>query len=298
MSPRDEEDLRTFEALRPQLIACAYRMLGDVARAQELVQEAWLKWHGRRDRVDSPRAFLLTVVTRLCLNELDSARARRETSAGLRLPEPVEFETAGMTGIDDVDRISMAFLVLLERLSPAERAVLVLHEVYDVPHEELAALLGRSVDSSRKLLERAREKVHSGRKRQAADKGEHERLLQAFVEATVKGDVAALTAVLAPDATLLTDAGPRGRVVGGIRNLTAPLVGARGISSFIVKTSAVVGASVERRELNGLPALVFVVDGVRFGALSVELADGRIQRLFFQGDPERLGFVGARGPTG
>lgn len=288
---RDEVDLKTFEDLRPELIALAYRMLGDAARAQELVQESWLRWHGRSGLVESPKAFLLTVVTRLCLNELDSARARKESASGLRLPEPVEIDSAGMQGLADVDRISMAFLVMLERLNPTERAVLLLHDVYDVCHEDIAALLSRSVDSSRKLLERAKEKVHHGRKRATPTREEHERLLDAFLAATVSGDMTAVQQLLADDVTLLADAGPNGRVVNGIRNLTRPLVGPAGVTGFIVNTSRIVGPRIERRTLNGSPALLFFVDGERFGALTLEILDGKIQTLFFHGDPARLRFT-------
>src|SRR5689334_17436364 len=122
---RATEDLETFESLRPELMALAYRMLGDVARAQDMVQEAWLRWHHRADaHVESPKAYLITIVTRLCLNELDAAHTRREESRGDRLPEPVDLESAGMARLESQELVSMAFVVVLEQLTPAERAVL------------------------------------------------------------------------------------------------------------------------------------------------------------------------------
>src|SRR5580693_7325823 len=137
-------DAETFETHRPALLAYAYRMLGDMGRAEDMVQEAWMRWQGRQVVVDAPKAFLVTTVTRLCLDELDSARARREESRSDRLPEPVDLIDRGVGRIEALDRISMAFVVLLQRLTPAERAVFLLHEAFDLEHAEIADLLGKS----------------------------------------------------------------------------------------------------------------------------------------------------------
>src|SRR5262249_41383494 len=137
-------DLEVFESHRPALLGLAYRMLGDVGRAQDIVQDAWLRWHKRDVAVDSPKAFLVTVVTRLCLSELGSARARREESRSDRLPEPVDLVEGGIARLEELEHLSMAIMVVLERLTPAERAVLLLHEVFDFPHEEIAKLVSRS----------------------------------------------------------------------------------------------------------------------------------------------------------
>ncbi|MFT3711869.1 MAG: sigma-70 family RNA polymerase sigma factor [Archangium sp.] len=289
---RDAEDLRVFEEQRPRLISLAYRMLGDASRAQDLVQEAWIRWHQRTTEVDSPSGFLVTIVTRLCLNELATPRARLE-DAGPALPEPVELRAIGLGEDLDVERISMAFLVLLERLSPPERAVLVLHEVFDYPHEKIAELVGRTASSCRKLLERAREKVTTGRKLITATREEHEKLLRAFIEARLSGDEKVLLALLAEDATLHADGGPRGRTVGALRNLKAPITGAERVAAFLKSTTAAGPLDLEYRELNGRSAVVFTRDGQTFGALSIEVADGKIQSIFFQADPERLRFVRA-----
>jgi RNA polymerase sigma-70 factor (ECF subfamily) len=287
---RDAEDLRLFEEQRPRLISLAYRMLGDAGRAQDLVQEAWIRWHKRTTEVDSPSAFLVTVVTRLCLNELASPRTRLE-DAGPALPEPIELHALGLDADLDVERISMAFMVLLERLTPPERAVLVLHEVFDYPHDQIATLVSRSAASCRKLLERAREKVSTGRKLMAATREEHEKLLHAFVQARFTGDEKALLELLAEDVTLHADGGPRGRTVGQVRNLRAPITGAGRVAAFLKATGAAGTLALEFHELNGRPAVVFLRDGQTFGALSIEVADGKIQSLYFQGDPERLRFV-------
>jgi RNA polymerase sigma-70 factor (ECF subfamily) len=265
-------------------------MLGDAAKAEDVVQEAWLRWNGRRDGdVVDPRAYLVAVVTRLCLNELGSARARREESRGDRLPEPVDLNDGALKGIEAVEQVSMALMVALQRLTPAERAVLLLHDVLDFGHAEVAELVGKTAAACRKLLERARVNVAAEKRLLTASREEHARLLGAFVRAAFQGDVDALVALLADDAVLITDGGPTGRRAGGIRNLTAPLRGARHIAAFICATAGRNRAPVQQtRELNGRPALVLQQDGKPFAALLLGVANGRIHRVFFQADLARL----------
>jgi RNA polymerase sigma-70 factor, ECF subfamily len=292
---RTPDDLIVFEAHRPALTGLAYRMLGDVGRAQDVVQEAWLRWHGRpAEVVESPKAFLVTIVTRLCLNELGSAHARREESRGDRLPEPVDLEDRGLSRLEGLEQLSMAILVVLERLTPTERAVLLLHEVFDFPHEEIAKLVSRTPAACRKLLERARQRVADGRRLITASRDEHQRLLDAFLQAASAGDVAALTSLLADDAVLITDGGRHGRELRGIRNLRRPLEGARQVAAFVAATSQRAALRVERRELNGQPALVFHRGDEAFAAVLLAVAEGRIQRVFFQADPVRLRHLGRR----
>jgi RNA polymerase sigma-70 factor, ECF subfamily len=289
---RASEDLAVFESHRPALIGLAYRMLGEVGRAQDMVQESWLRWHRRDVEVESPKAFLVTVVTRLCLNELDSARARREESRGDRLPEPVNLDEGGMSRLEELEQLSMAILVALERLTPAERAVLLLHEVFDFPHEEIAKLVSRSPAACRKLLERARERVSEGRRLITASREEHQRLLDAFLRAASAGDVAALADLLAADAVLITDGGAEGREFRGIRNLRLPLEGAGRVAAFVAATSRRAELEVQQRELNGQPALVFYRDDRPFAAVLLAVAEGKIQRVFFHADPARLRHLG------
>jgi RNA polymerase sigma-70 factor, ECF subfamily len=291
---RAEEDLASFESHRHALVALAYRMLGDVGRAQDMVQEAWLRWHRREVVVESPKAFLVKVVTRLCLNELGSARARREESRSDRLPEPVDLEEGGLARVEGVEQLSMAVLVALERLTPAERAVLLLHDVFDFSHDEIAPLVSRSPGACRKLLERGRQRVSAGRRLVTASHEEHQRLLDAFLHATSAGDVETLKGLLASDAVLITDGGPEGRVVEGIRNLRRPLEGASNIAAFVSATARRAPLAVERRDLNGQPAVVFYLDDKPFAAVLLAVAEGRIQRIFFQADPNRLGRLGRR----
>jgi RNA polymerase sigma-70 factor (ECF subfamily) len=295
--PRATEDLAVFESHRPAMLALAYRMLGDVGRAQDMVQEAWLRWHKRDVEVDSPKAFLVTVVTRLCLNELTSARARREESRSDRLPEPVDLEEGGMARLAELEQLSMAILVVLERLTPAERATLLLHDAFDFTHEEIAPLVSRSAAACRKLLERARHKVAAGRRLISASPQEHQRLLDAFFHAASAGDVAGLVDLLAADAVMITDGGPEGRVFRGLRNLRRPLAGAERIAAFVVAATRRAVLDVEHRDLNGQPALVFYSDGRPFAAVLVAVGDGKIQRVFFHADLSRLRYLGHGRPS-
>ena len=301
MSDRDSETrLAAFQAQRSSLVALAYRMLGDVARAEDMVQEAWLRWQDVREAVASPRAYLLTTVTRLCLNELDSARSRREESRSDRLPEPLDLGLLRQSGsaLERWDEVAMAFLVVLQRLTPGERAVFLLHDAFDFEHREIAALVGRSEAGCRKLLERARDALREGRRMLAASPDEHRRLLRAFVTAATAGDTAGLVALLAEDAVLVSDGGPAGRALAGIRNLTKPLRGAAHVAQFVTATTSRGAAlfELEERELNGRDAVVFYRDGEPTAALLLGIVDGKIERVFFHADMARLGHVGARRP--
>jgi RNA polymerase sigma-70 factor, ECF subfamily len=287
-------DLSTFEAHRSLLVAHAYRLLGDLGRAEDMVQEAWLRWNGRQVEVASPRAYLVTLVTRLCFNELDSATTRREESRGDRLPEPVDLDQGGIGRVDALDRVSMAFLVVLQRLTPAERAVLLLRDVFDFDYHEIAALVGKTEPACRKILERARRNVATEKRLFSASPDAHRRLLDAFTQAASAGDLDALVAMLAEDAVLITDGGAEGRRVAGIRNLPVPLKGAAKIAAFVTATARSVDLESEVHELNGQPALVFYADGAPFAALLLAIADNRIHRVFFHADVRRLRYLGPR----
>lgn len=294
MTRSQESDLALFESHRALLIAHAYRMLGDLARAEDMVQDAWLKWSGAHEPAVSPRAYLVTLVTRLCLNELSSARSRREESRGDRLPEPVDLEEEGLSRVEMLDQVSMAFLVLLQRLTPAERAVLLLRDVFEFDYSEIAVLVEKSEAACRKLLERARDNVAREKRLFSASPEAHRRLLTAFRHAASAGDVDALVAMLAEDAAMITDGGPKGRRTAGIRNLQAPLVGARKIAAFVSATASSADLETEIHELNGQPALVFYDQGAPFAALLLAIVDDRIHRVFFHADLDRLGRLGPR----
>jgi RNA polymerase sigma-70 factor (ECF subfamily) len=294
MTRSAEADLAAFESHRALLVAHAYRMLGDLGRAEDMVQEAWLRWDKRDVEVVSPRAYLVTLVTRLCFNELDSAKTRHEESRGDRLPEPVDLEEGGIGSVEMLEQVSMAFLVVLQRLTPAERAVLLLRDVFDFDYKEIADLVGKSEPACRKLLERARQNVTTEKRLFSASPEVHQRLLEAFTRAAAAGDLDSLVAMLAEDAVMITDGGSGGRRVAGIRNLQAPLQGAAKIAAFVVATARSSDLAVEIHELNGQPALVFYEEDAPFAALLLAVADDRIHRVFFHGDVMRLRYLGPR----
>src|SRR5262249_54800390 len=197
----------------------------------------------------------------------------------------------------ELEDLSMAILVVLERLTPAERATLLLHDVFDFAHEEIGSLVARSPAACRKLLERARQKISAGRRLITASREEHQRLLDAFLRAASAGDVPALANLLAADAVLITDGGPEGREFRGLRNLRRPLRGAQRIAAFVAATSRVAALEFALRELNGQPAAVLYRENCVFAAILLAVSDGKIQRVFFHADLDRLHHVGA-GPHG
>lgn len=288
-------DAELFEACRPSLLALGYRMLGDMARAEDIVQEAWLRWNGREVDVEAPKAYLLKVVTRLCLNELDSARARREESRSDRLPEPVDLRESEFARIEGLDQVSMAFLVVLQRLTPAERAVLLLHDVFGFEHAEIGDLVHKTEAACRQLLRRARTNIGSARRTLTASREEHITLLRAFVKASNTGKIDDFVGLLADDAVLIADGGPEGARVAGVRNLPAPLVGATKIARFLAAFGRRdAAARLERREceLNGQPAIVALENGHPVAALLLAVADGKIAHIFIHADPARLAHLG------
>jgi RNA polymerase sigma-70 factor (ECF subfamily) len=288
------EDATVFEAHRATLVSLAYRMLGDFGRAEDIVQDAWLRWQGRDAEVDVPKAYLITVVTRLCLNELESARVRREESRSDRLPEPVDLRRGGLDSFEAMDDVSMAFLVVLQRLTAAERAVLLLHDVFEFSHAEIAALVNKSEQACRQLLRRARENVAAERRGNAASREEHWRLLRAFIRAARGGDVEELTKLLAEDAVIVADGGIDGVTVGRVRNIPRPVSGAVRISAFLAAASQRDGGLETREcELNGQPALIAMQNGRTIAALLLVVADGRIQRVFIHADPAHLSHLSA-----
>jgi len=297
MTSTADDNIEAFEALRPALLAHAYRMLGDLARAEDMVQEAWLRWSARQVNVETPRAYRVTIVTRLCLNELDSARNRREETRGNRLPEPIGVDAGGIGRVEMSDRVSMAFLVVVQRLTPPERAVLLLRDVFDFEYGEIAALVNKSEAACRKMLERARQHVAEEKRLFTTSPAEHRRLLMAFIEATASGRIDALAALLASDAVLVTDGGAQGRQVAGIRNLREPLSGAQQIAAFILATSSSIELEREIREINGQPGIVLYHRNAPFAVVLLAVADGKVHRVFFHGDLERLRFLGPRTAT-
>jgi RNA polymerase sigma-70 factor (ECF subfamily) len=290
-----KDDLAEFEAHRGDLLALAYRMLGDFGRAEDVVQETWIRWQRRSDAtVDSPKAFLLTIVTRLCLNELNSGRARKEESRGDRLPEPVDLADFGVARVELLDHVSMAFLVLLQRLTPAERAVFLLHDVFAVEHAEIAALLDKTEAASRQLLFRARGHIAKARRTFSVSKDDHWRLLRAFIAAATAGDVASLERLLAEDVMLVADAGPEGGTYGRVRNLPGPLRGRVRVAAFVgsVTPQGAAGLEARERELNGQPSMVIYRGGRPYAVIMIAIVDGEVASVFLHADADRLRHLG------
>jgi RNA polymerase sigma-70 factor (ECF subfamily) len=287
-----KESTEIFEVHRPALVRLAYRMLGDLGRAKDIVQDAWLRWQRLDAAPDSPKALLTKMVTRQCLNELGSARARHEESRSNRLPEPVQVDL-GADAVERADQISMAFLVVLQRLTPAERAVVLLHDVFDFDHDEVASLLEKTTLACRQLLSRARRHVATERRSFSASREEHLRLLRAFLAASRDGNVDAIAALLADDAVLIADGGSAGVTIDGVRNLPRPVSGARRVAAAIVALSRH-GAALERREwtVNSQPALVAFLNGLPVFVVLLAVKRGQIGSVFIHADPARLSHIG------
>ncbi|WP_250028166.1 RNA polymerase sigma factor SigJ [Paractinoplanes maris] len=274
-----------FEAERPHLVSVAYRMLGSVAEAQDVVQEAWLRYtRAGDDDIRDLRAWLITVTGRLCLDVLKSARVAREAYTGQWLPECFVDPDAGPAAqAEQRDEVGLALLVVLERLSPEQRVALVLHDAFAVPYGEVAAVLGTSEATARQHAARGRRAAAEGGIRHNADLAEQRRVLAAFIAAVDSGDLQALAAVLAPDVVAISDGG------GFTSTALRPIVGADKVARFFVGIrhgQRMEGVVLKPALINGT-AGIWAGGPVR-GALGVTVADGRITGLFQQLNPSKL----------
>ena len=279
----------TFERHRRYLLSVAYRMMGSVADAEDVVQEAFIRWKGADvASVRNPRAFLSTTVSRLCLDALDSARARRETYVGPWLPEPVLGE--GAMAVDDATElaqdISMALMMALERLSPPERVAFLLHDVFDAGYADVAAALGRSEAACRQFVSRARAHVQAARPRYTPSRDESERVVRAFGAALLTGDIEALQAVLAENAILYPDGG--GRVLSALR----PILGRDRVARFLlgVAKKFPLGESARFSEetVNGVPGFYIEEEGRPVQTIAFDIRDGRIASVYVVRNPDKL----------
>ena len=279
-----------FDEHRGLLTSVAYRVLGSVTDAEDAVQEAWLRWSGvDHSEVNDPRAFLVRVTTRLAIDRLRRAKTRREAYVGPWLPEPV------LTGQDPsedaamAESISMAMLVVLETLSPLERAVFVLREAFGMPHSEIADVLGRNEEAVRQLASRARAHVHERRSRFDADQIEQRRVTERFIEATSTGDLEGLMAVLAPGVELVADGG--GRALAPRR----PVLGAEKVASFLKSVGSWPsgGTRVHLAQVNGAPGVVITAGGEPVSALVLDISDGMVMTIRLVANPEKLAGVRA-----
>ena len=279
-----------FEANRRLLFDVAYRMTGSVADAEDLVQEAWLRWAGAdRSGVEHPKAYLVRTVTNLALNRLRSAQARREAYVGPWLPEPLLTTPDIAEEAELADSISMAMLVVLETLSPVERAVFLLREVFGFSHAEIALAVDRPEATVRQISHRAREHVQARRPRYDADRAEHRRITEEFRAACAGRDLNALMAMLAPDVTAWTDGG--GKVQAALRPLHGPDHVARWILGVLAKPES---ADVELvpAEMNGEPGLLLMVGGEPVGAIGLDVLGGQVAAMRLIVNPDKLGGLG------
>jgi RNA polymerase sigma-70 factor (TIGR02957 family) len=288
---------RLLDDLRPVAFAIAYRMLGSVSEAEDVVQEALLRVHRALDggeEIESPRAFVATVTTRLAINELRSARARRERYTGEWLPEPIITD-----GADDpaqqaelADSLSLAMLVLLESLSPEQRAVLLLHDVFDYGYREIAAIVGKSEDNVRQLATRARRHVEARRPRFETTREQRDELARRFFAAAEQGDLAALEALLAHDVTLTGDGGGKAPALG------RPLRGRTRVARLLAHSvlARLPEVSLRLAEVNGGPGAVYR-DGQQrlIGVVALEIAGGQVTGIRSVVNPDKLRHLGPVG---
>lgn len=279
------EDGQAFDRLRPRLQRVAYRMLGVMAEAEDVVQDAYLRWHRtEHGAVVNPEAFLTRTVTRLCLDRLKSARARRETYIGEWLPEPVmETETE-----EDADDLTLTLMLALERLSPLERAAFLLHDVFGQPFEVVADAIGREPAACRQLAARAREHVRTARPRFPVSRDRGLEIADAFFAASRSGDVSALRTLLAADVVMKADGG------GKRTAAPQPVRGAEAVAAFFASFAAKPGYQpsqiLARGLIDGLPGIVSLQRGV-LQTTVFAIENGEIVGIYVMRNPDKLGYI-------
>lgn len=295
-----DAELDPFLSVRPMLFSIAYRMLGSATEAEDIVQEAYLRWRtASRDGVVSPRSYLCTTVIRLCIDRLRSAAVAREAYVGLWLPEPVlsDAEPGPDESVELAESLSIAFLVLLESLSPLERAVFLLREVFGFEYEEISQMVGRSNAACRQLVSRAHRHLGEGSSRFQADRTRGGELANRFLAACASGDLAGLMGLLTDDVVVLADGGGKARAaarpIAGRRNVAAYLVG---ISKMVGYISRILPASINRQ-----PGFVLFEQQRLDSALALDIAADGIRAVHIIANPDKLGWIarqlGAGDPT-
>jgi RNA polymerase sigma-70 factor, ECF subfamily len=292
----DEGD--AYRELRPLLFSIAYRMVGSVSEAEDLVQEAFLRFHravSGGEEVASPKAWLSAVTTRLAIDHLRSARARRERYVGAWLPEPLvtSNEPDAAEHAETADSLSLAFLALLERLSPVQRAVFLLHDVFGYGYDEIARLVDKSEANCRQIAARARRHVEAGRPRFEASRRQRDELARRFFAAMDRGDTEGLVGLLAGDAVLYGDGG------GKAPAMTAPVHGAERVARLLLgltRRGRAVGIGGRLAEVNGHPGLITLdPEGRVLGILALDIVEGRVQTVRSIVNPDKLRHLGPVG---
>lgn len=284
----DADFRQVFEELRPAMFALAYRITGSRADAEDIVQDAFLRFHSSApdEAIRSFKAYLATITARLSLNRLRDQRARRETYVGEWLPEPLLTEHSPVTLAEDV---SFALLVVLERLSPLERVTFILKSAFDFSFEEIAPIVGRNPVACRKLYSRGRARVLEDRTRFPVDRERHRALLRSFEAAARDNDLATLLELLSEGVVLNGDGGGKGL------GLKKPLVGAAAVARFVIALSHRLppDAQLHEIELNGAPAISFSSQGRPFVVIMIETEEGRIRHIYAIANPDKISAIGA-----
>jgi RNA polymerase sigma-70 factor (TIGR02957 family) len=282
---QDTTATETFQAHRELLAAMAYQLLGSSAEAEDVVQETWLRWdRSDRERIENPRSWLVRVATRLALDRLRSARARRERYVGPWLPEPLLTSPDIAEDVERAEAVSMAMLVVLETLSPLERAVFVLREAFGFSYADIAGALDRSEQSVRQLAHRARDHVQARRPRFRLERGVRQRVTERFLAASLGGDIEELLRVLSPEVTLVADGG------GEVAAARRPIHGASKVALLLAAIAGgAVDARVELVDVNGGPAAVLSAAGAGTAVVLVDVdADERVRTVYIVANPEKL----------
>jgi len=292
--PLGPHDVDVFERSRPRLEAIAYRLLGSASDAEDAVQDTFLRWQAAdRDGIETPEAWLTKVLTNLCLNQLTSARARRETYVGAWLPEPVLAGDRMLGPLDTVEQresVSLAVLTLMERLSPNERAVYVLREAFGHPHSEIAEILDLSESNSQQLYRRAKQHVATDRARAEVDGASARKVVEEFLAAAAGGQIERLVALLTDDVTSTADGGGRIPARASVAGALAVARYLRGLFTPSRAKRDVVGGSpaLHLEVVNGGPAVVVVLDGRVFGVMSLHVTSSGIADIRVQVNPDKL----------
>jgi RNA polymerase sigma-70 factor (ECF subfamily) len=281
-----------FVTHRGLLFTVAYEMLGSAADAEDVVQETWLRWaHADREEVREPRAYLVRIVTRQALNRLRTVARRREDYVGEWLPEPLLTGPDVAEDVELAESVSIAMLTVLETLAPAERAVFVLREVFDLPYTDIAAAVDKSPAAVRQIAHRAREHVAARRPRIQVDRAEQQAVVDRFLAAVQTGDLQALLDVLAPDVVLVADGG------GEVSTVRRPVVGDERVARLAARFNALApGAVIRTVSLNGAPAARVEIAGELDTVLSLVVADGRITHIYAIRNPHKLARLDEEAP--
>src|SRR6266852_1846012 len=285
------DSLLIFTSVRPRLFGIAYRMLGSAAEAEDIVQDVWLRWQqsANRSAIENPPAYLATTTTRLCINVAQSAHSRRESYIGIWLPEPVDTTADPAVGAERGEALKLAVLLLLEKLSPTERATYVLREAFDYSYDQIASILQMEEANVRQLVSRARKHIADGR-RTSVSSNEQRRFLEAFIAAAQKGDMAALEGLFAEDVVSYSDGG------GLVRAAGVPVVGRKRVATFIaaVSTWCWKGVTIDWVETDGQPAVLILRDGVPIG-LTIDASAQGIDQIMWFLRPSKLAAVSKSG---